>query len=495
MFRPLAGEAPGMASTVDVLPARYASPSLLGQGGMGRIFHATDTELGRDVAVKVLADRYAGDREVRARFRREAMAAARLSGNPNIVTIFDVAEYQGRPMIVMEYLEGGSLEARIEGHGGCPLRQVLAWMGQAANALDEAHAVGVVHRDVKPANLLLDSRDQLHVGDFGIASAVGLDSFTETGTILGTAGYISPEQAQGERATAASDGYSLAVVAFELLAGERPFAAASTTVEAARHVIDPVPSIHQLKPELAPTLDRVFQRALAKDPAARYPSVADFVADLRAALHEDAGTTGWILPVRPAPTAITGVSRPAAAVTLEPTPRTRTRSSSRWLIPVLLLLLLAAGVAAAVAGSRGGGPHVTASKRKPVTVLRTVTEPGQTIERTVTAPAPPPAAAPARQTTKPVVANGTGAGLNAEGYAKMQSGDYQAALPLLQQAVQQLNGSGSLDEAYADYNLAYTRYELGQCTDVLALFDHSQQIQGRRTEIDALRSDAQKACG
>jgi tetratricopeptide (TPR) repeat protein len=127
--------------------------------------------------------------------------------------------------------------------------------------------------------------------------------------------------------------------------------------------------------------------------------------------------------------------------------------------------------------------------------LRTITEPGRTLERTVTAPAPPPATAPAPQTTAPVAANSTGSELNDEGYAKMKGGDYQAALPLLQQAVRRLSGSGSLDEAYADYNLAYTRYELGQCTDVLALLDHSQQIQGRRTEIDALRSDAQKACG
>ena len=129
---------------------------MLASGGMGRVFHAVDTELRRDVAVKVLADRYAGDEQVRARFRREAMTAARLSGNPNIVTIFDVAEYGGLPMIVMEYLHGGSLEARIEGHGGCPLAQVLAWLEQAAQALDAAHTAGVVHRDIKPGNLLLD---------------------------------------------------------------------------------------------------------------------------------------------------------------------------------------------------------------------------------------------------------------------------------------------------------------------------------------------------
>ena len=483
-----------MASTVDVLPARYANPRLIGSGGMGRIYRATDTDLRRDVAVKVLSDRYAHDQDVRARFRREARAAARLSGNPNILTIYDVAEYEGRPMIVMEYLDGGSLEARIEGHGGCPPAQVLAWLAQAANALDAAHAAGVVHRDIKPANLLLDSQHRLHVGDFGIASAVGLGSFTETGTILGTAGYLSPEQARGERATAASDRYSLAVVGFELLAGERPFASSSTTVEAARHVNDPVPPIHLVQPELPAALDRVFQRALAKDPARRYPTAADFVAELRGALHEDAGATGRILPV-PVPTAITAVGRPSTAATLPPRDRSGARRTRRGLVPLLLLLLvlLAAGIAAAVAATRSSGPQRKASRPRSVTILRTVTQPGRTIEQTVTAPTPPPATAPA--TTPAAPTGSTGTELNSEGYAKMQAGDYTGALPLLDRAVQRLTGTGSLAEAYADYNLAYTRYRLGQCTDVLALLDHSEQIQGPRTEITALRRDAQTACG
>ena len=487
-----------MASTADVLPARYERPALLASGGMGRIFRAIDTELQREVAVKVLADRYAGDEEVRARFRREALAAARLSGNPNIVTIFDVAEYHGRPMIVMEYLRGGSLEARIKGHGGCPPGQVFRWLGQAANALDAAHAAGVVHRDVKPANLLLDGDDQLRVGDFGIASAVGLDSFTEAGTILGTAGYLSPEQAQGERATAASDRYSLAVVAFELLAGQRPFASPSTTLEAARHVTDPVPSIHRVKPELPATLDRVFRQALAKDPAVRHATAAEFVAELQAALHEDAGTTGWILPAAPMPTAGTRVARPQAGARQPPPTTPAGGMSSRWAVALLALLLAAAGIAAAVVTTRGGHP-AAAPKRNPVTIVRTVTAPGQTIKQTVTAPAPPrattAATTPAPPPTTLAVGSLTGAALNSQGYSKMQAGDYQDALPLLQRAVQQLDGTGSLNEAYADYNLAYTRYELGQCGEVLALLVRSQQIQGHRPEIDALRRDAQKACG
>jgi len=492
-----------MTSTTDILPARYERPTPIASGGMGRVYRATDSELQREVAVKVLAERYAHDAGVRGRFQREALAAARLSGHPNIVTIFDIAECRGRPMIVMEYLEGGSLEARVRGQGGCPPAQVLNWLEQAASALDAAHAAGVVHRDVKPGNLLLDRNDEVHVGDFGIASAVGLDSSTETGTILGTAGYLSPEQARGERATAASDRYGLAVVAFELLAGRRPFEAASTTAEAVGHATAPIPSIHRAKGELPATFDKVFERALAKEPDARYPSAAEFVAALRAAAHEDVADTGWILPGETAvpttaPTAATKVAAPTR-VPPPPAPVPQPRSRSPWLLPLLLLALLVAGALAAYAATRGGSGHANAARHGPVRTV-TVTTPGHPVQKIVTAPAPPPVTVPATASTPPPTtqsANGgaSGEALNSEGYARMKAGDYAGALPLLEQAVEQLNGTNSIDEAYADYNLAYTHYALGQCTDVLALLDQSQAIQGRRSEIDRLRHDAQKACG
>src|SRR3954469_7700858 len=335
------------APTDTLLPPRYGDVRPIAHGGMGEIFLATDRELGRVVAVKVLAERYAKDVSLRERFKREALAAARLSGNHNIVTIFDVGEHGGRPMIVMEHLSGGSLERRVAGKKPCDPSQVLDWLGEAAAALDAAHAAGIVHRDVKPGNLLLDDRGHVKVADFGIASAAGLDSFTQTGTILGTAGYLSPEQARGERATAASDRYSLAVVAYELLAGRRPFESESTTAEAARHATAPIPSIHDDKPELAPAFDPVFQRALAKAPATRYPSAAEFVADLRAALYEDAGTTAWIFPAQPTPTAITQVARPTSLP--PPSRTTRAPTSGRWLLPLLLVLLIGGGTAAVAA--------------------------------------------------------------------------------------------------------------------------------------------------
>jgi predicted Ser/Thr protein kinase len=466
-----------MPAKTDIsLPPRYRDVRHLAHGGMGEIYRATDDDLGREVAVKVLADRYAEDENLRLRFKREALAAARLSGNQHIVTIFDVAEHNGRPMIVMEYLGGGSLEQRIDG----PIDpgQALEWIEEAAAALDAAHEAGIVHRDVKPGNLLLDDRGHLKVADFGIASAAGMDSFTQTGTILGTAGYLSPEQAKGERATAASDRYALAVLAWELLTGRRPFQADTPTAEAAAHVNARVPSAHAANPALPAAYDAVFERALAKDPAQRYPTAAEFAGELRRGLHEDAGDTGWIEPV------------PATAATRVAPVRT-TAGAPSWLLPVVgLLLLVGAGALIAVLATRGGDSPPPQAR----TVVHTVTARGTTVRETVTtAPAPPPTTTPPTTTSTPA-AGGSGTSLNDAGYAKMQAGDFAGALPLLEQAVAKLSGTGSLTEAYADYNLAYTRLKLGQCTDVLALLENSKRIQGHRSEIDSLQKDARKSC-
>ena len=189
---------------------------------MGDIYRATDSVLGRVVAVKILAERFAQDAAVHERFTREALSAARLSGEPNTVTIYDVGEHDNRPYIVMEHLSGGSLDEMLRESGAQPPERVFTWLEQAASALDVAHREGVVHRDVKPANLMLDGEGDVHVADFGIASSTGMDSLTMTGTVLGTAGYLSPEQAQGDRAGPASDRYALGIVAWELLAGTRP---------------------------------------------------------------------------------------------------------------------------------------------------------------------------------------------------------------------------------------------------------------------------------
>ena len=172
-----------MAVGAKILPERYREPARLARGGMGEVFGATDTVLGRRVAVKLLAERYAANTEIRRRFTREALAAARLSAEPAIVTIYDVGETNGRPFIVMQYLGGGSLADVLRREGAQPPQRALDWLESTGRALDYAHQHGVVHRDVKPANILLDDDGGAHVADFGVASAAGLDSLTQTGTI------------------------------------------------------------------------------------------------------------------------------------------------------------------------------------------------------------------------------------------------------------------------------------------------------------------------
>jgi serine/threonine-protein kinase len=426
---------------------------------MGDIYLATDETLGREIVVKVLSDRYAADEAITARFKREGLAAARLSGESGAVTIFDVGEWQGRPFIVMEHLGGGSLEDRLGQEGAQPPSRALAWLEQAAGALDAAHRHGVVHRDVKPANLLLDSRGDLHVADFGIASAAGMDSMTLTGTILGTAGYLSPEQARGERAGPSSDLYALAVVAYELLSGHRPFESDSPTAEAAAHANAPVPSIAERGEHLPPELDDVFRRALAKDPAARYRSAAEFVTALQNAL-----------------------SRPAETTVQLPPPRAR-RDVPRLLIP-LALLLGAAGLGAAIAAIVTSGGEPTAQ-----VLTRTVSgSVGTTaVQQTVTQePAPPPPPPPA--------AGAGGHDLNDRGYELMQQGDYSHALPLFQQAVQKLRGTGPGDlyEGYANYNLGYTLYRLGHCAEAVTYLSRAEQLEPERHEPKQIRKRAER---
>ena len=457
------------------LPARYADVAHLASGGMADVYRATDTMLGRVVAVKVLAERHAQDPEVSRRFKREAYAAARLSAHPHVVTVFDVGEVEERPFIVMEFLANGSLYDRMRA-GPVATASALSWLGQAASALDSAHSQGVVHRDVKPANLLLDEDERVHVTDFGIASAAGLDTLTIPGTVLGTAGYISPEQARGEIATPASDVYALGVVAFELLTGRRPYAAESQMAEALAHVQSPVPSARRLAPSLPPGADAALQRALAKDQRERPESATELVEDLRGAFRQAEEETA-ILRSPPPP-----VTREA--------PQRR-----RWLLPVALLALLVAGLSAAAFVSDEDVPEVRTVTRER-TQVSTVsgTTSTTTITETATVPTEPETTTQADPPETRPGSDADASALNDQAWGLMQDGDFQSALPLLERAVQELAGSGSLGEAYASYNLAFTRFALGSCDGVLELLDRSEQVQGRRTEIDRLRRDVERQC-
>jgi eukaryotic-like serine/threonine-protein kinase len=463
-----------VVARTDILPPRYTNVEHVARGGMGDVYRATDTVLGRTVAVKVLAERYAEDEDVKRRFKNEALAAARLSGAPSTVTIFDVGQNDGRPFIVMEFLEGGSLEQLLR-TGRPDTADVLRWLEQTAAALDAGHAVGVIHRDVKPGNLLLDGRGELHVVDFGVASAVGLDSLTMTGTVLGTAGYLSPEQAQGERATPASDRYGLAVVAWELLTGRRPFESESPTAEAAAHVNATIPAISEQG--LPPELDHVFDRALAKDPNARYGSAADFVAALRAALDHAAGATGDLARVEE---------------------RAYVRPERRRGVVVAGILLgalglLGAGLAMAGVFGDDGEPQARTVVRE-----RTITERGRTVTTQITttapAPAPPPPTPtppPAPTPTPPSAPGKSGVQLTDEATALLGEGRWAEAEVVARQAVAKLRGSGELYEAYAEYDLGRALAEQGKCAEALQHLARSEQIQGSRSEIREARAKCQ----
>jgi beta-lactam-binding protein with PASTA domain/predicted Ser/Thr protein kinase len=264
---------------IDTLfDGRYRIVRKLGAGGMANVYLAEDQELGRRVAIKILNDRHANDDQFVERFRREAKNAAALS-HPNIVSIYDRGEAEGTYYIAMEYLDGRSLKELIVGRGPAPVKVAVEYARQILSALRFAHRHGIVHRDIKPHNVLVDGEGRVKVTDFGIARA-GASQMTEAGSIVGTAQYLSPEQARGANVDQRSDLYSLGVVLYELLTGEAPFEGDTPVEIAMKHlsaVPDP-PSSH--RPDLPRELDLVVMRALAKDPDDRYQSAEEMEADL-----------------------------------------------------------------------------------------------------------------------------------------------------------------------------------------------------------------------
>jgi serine/threonine protein kinase len=257
-------------SASSVGGGRYRLERPLGRGGMASVYLAHDAELDRPVAVKLLAESLAGNTDFRKRFLREARLAARLS-HPNVVAVYDAGEADGgRPYIVMEYVDGTTLEDR----GPLPPAEAVELARQACHGLAHAHAAGLVHRDVKPHNLLLRTDGTLKVADFGIARAAEATALTQVGTVLGTAAYLAPEQAAGEEVTAAADVYSLGAVLYELLAGRPPYEPASLADLADRPEIRPV---GELAPEVPRHVEDAVMRSLARNPAYR-PASADELA-------------------------------------------------------------------------------------------------------------------------------------------------------------------------------------------------------------------------
>jgi serine/threonine-protein kinase len=264
-----------------VAGGRYLIEDTLGHGGMAVVYLARDAELDRPVALKVLAENLGGDGEVRERFVREARLAARLS-HPNVVHVFDAGEDDGRPFIVMEYVPGETLARVLERRRKLPSPEAAALAAQAARGLQHAHSAELVHRDVKPQNLLLRDDGVLKIADFGIARALGSSRLTQLGTVLGTASYIAPEQALGEEVGPPADIYSLGAVLYQLLTGRPPYEVESLAELAEQHRSGTIVPVRDLEPSVPSDIEAVVMRCLARDPTFR-PSSADELVNALAA--------------------------------------------------------------------------------------------------------------------------------------------------------------------------------------------------------------------
>lgn len=324
---------------------RYRLDARIATGGMGEVWRGTDTTLGREVAIKLLKNEYADDASFRARFETEAQHAASLH-HANIAAVYDFGEAPigdgsgvQRPYLIMELVDGQPLSALLRPDVAMDPAAVRALLAQAADGLAAAHAAGIVHRDVKPANLLVTPDRQIKVTDFGIARAAEGVGMTQTGEVMGTPQYLSPEQARGETATPASDVYSLGVVAFECLAGRRPFVADTAVATALAHLREPVPDLPDAVPD---DLAAVVRRAMAKLPQDRFTDGAALAAALR-----DPATAVAQVPPRPEPEStqvLTGVVPPPPAPVPGPVaghlpdPPRVSRRNALW--PVLAVIAL-----------------------------------------------------------------------------------------------------------------------------------------------------------
>jgi serine/threonine-protein kinase len=506
---------------------------------MASVWCAEDRVLGRSVAIKVLADRFAHDDDAVRRFMREARAAARVSNHPHVVTIYDVGDIEPegdktspRAFIVMEFLAGGTVADALRVDAVAP-DEARRWVRQAASALDHAHQRGIVHRDIKPANFLLDPGRSLHVADFGIARLQSEDTITSTGQLFGTAAYLAPEQALGSEATGASDRYALAVAAFELLTGGRPFTATHFAAQARQHIEDEPPLASEREPSLPPAVDDVLARGMAKDPDERYPTARAFTEELDHALQSapTAATqpiTARTRPLRPtsrrrngavAAGALAGAAAAEAASAPsaraagipprdggrgnEPTPPPGAwhppapRRGRALALTALAIVLL--GVVALITQLNSSSPKPAAhhhsvtlatnrarSRHRPPARKRAAASASSTTgsASSSTPVSTPPAPAPATSASA----------LQAQGHQQMLSGDYQAAIGTLNRAVADAP-HGSLTYAYALYDLGRSLLLSGNPQAAIPILQQRLQIPNQTATVQALLNQAEQAAG
>jgi serine/threonine-protein kinase len=379
----------------------YQLQQLLGTGGMASVYRATDTVLHRDVAIKVLSPALSADEDFVQRFTREAQLIARLR-HPHVVQVYTLGDQDGRVYMVQELLPGPTLAQRLAElqarREQMPLGEVARVIADLASALDAIHALGIIHRDVKPGNAIYNAERSLVLTDFGIARSNVDATMTAAGIMLGTPAYLSPEQASGTALTPASDVYALGIVAFELLTGRRPFESETASGLLYQHLTTPPPAPSTLRPGLAPAVDAVVLRALSKEPGARFPSAGalaqtliDAIAGRSAAVpatrpdnRHAAPTVAWSPPVAPAPPPTPRETRPVAPRTrtsVPPAPVVPEPRRRRGCVPVLLVMALLLAVL--------GGLAVYASQRLGAIVIAPTEAPAPPTD----APAPEPTAA------------------------------------------------------------------------------------------------------